>query len=525
MSDNIVKHGQLEDIAGDLWTKAKKRDIEKFEYDSSTKTIKGKSDSNANLDIHVELTNLVSIDEKAEFKQDVSSDNVAIINNKHIGTTTGFGSQKRSVGFRKLTTTAFADGYVDHIRIYMKNDIATDTPSTWKVWAITKGVNNKSEDIVGEVIYNTTNLNISSITEGTVNRKLVIIPIKRSFENETYFIVQCTTHELEIVSNVTSEYINDVVNMNHSQPPTTPNTPINWDEGVNNTDNTAIMYLYGRESIGSLSLKLNQVQADGSKYVLKTETTNTGGTGQQGKVVKLGADGKLNTNMLPELAINRVLTAASKSDALNMRGQNANQLQLGDVVVITGEQNKVYMCKDETHAAFENAFIELSIGNGTVKTVNSQTPGADGNVTVNADNIKYANGADKNVKEVLDEKVSNIALHATDKKKLTVTKADGHNEDVNLTEAFKANNIAYNKTIAGENKATVENAIDALVAENGKAVKKVSGCAPDTNGNIVVTANKTDARVALSFGTGGTDVELFSYMTAQEVTEIKNLFV
>ena len=28
MSNNIVKHGQLEDIARDLWTKAKARDIE-----------------------------------------------------------------------------------------------------------------------------------------------------------------------------------------------------------------------------------------------------------------------------------------------------------------------------------------------------------------------------------------------------------------------------------------------------------------------------------------------------------------
>lgn len=528
MSNNIVKHGQLQEIAQDLWNKAKQRDIEKFEYDSSTKTIKGKSDSNANLDIHVELTNLVSIDEKAEFKQDVSSDNVAIINNKHIGTTTGFGSQKRSVGFRKLTTTAFADGYVDHIRIYMKNDIATDTPSTWKVWAITKGVNNKSEDIVGEVIYNTTNLNISSITEGTVNRKLVIIPIKRSFENETYFIVQCTTHELEIVSNVTSEYINDVVNMNHSQPPTTPNTPINWDEGVNNTDNTAIMYLYGRESIGSLSLKLNQVQADGSKYVLKTETTNTGGETQYaGRVVKLGDDGKINSTMIPEIAINRVLQADNESTALGLIGEGKDRLQVGDVVVLQ-DTNKIYIYKgrptDQNDNDFRRDFLEIAMGNGTVKSVNTVPPGANGNVTVNADNINLSSTDNTNVKAELDKKISNITLH-NDKKHLTITKATSATpEQLDLTTAFAADNISYSGQIGGAAKNNVKEAIDALKDEANKGIKSIKGGRPNDQGNIDITVAQAGDGITMTFGDGGTAVEIATYMTAAEVNEIKALF-
>ena len=70
MSDNIVKHSQLHDIAGDLWTKAKKRDIEKFEYDSNTKTIKGKSDSNVDLNISTQLTNMAVVDQENRFTQD-----------------------------------------------------------------------------------------------------------------------------------------------------------------------------------------------------------------------------------------------------------------------------------------------------------------------------------------------------------------------------------------------------------------------------------------------------------------------
>ena len=66
-----------------------------------------------------------------------------------------------------------------------------------------------------------------------------------------------------------------------------------------------------------------------------------------------------------------------------MIGPNKEQLQLGDVVIITAEQNKVYMCKnDATDATFDDAFIELSLGNGTVKTVADGSPNAQGNIQV-----------------------------------------------------------------------------------------------------------------------------------------------
>lgn len=55
MSNNIVKQSQLQEILEHSWTKTKERDIEKLEYDSSTKTIKGKSDSNTNLNIGVSI--------------------------------------------------------------------------------------------------------------------------------------------------------------------------------------------------------------------------------------------------------------------------------------------------------------------------------------------------------------------------------------------------------------------------------------------------------------------------------------
>ena len=520
MSNNIVKHGQLEDIAQTLWNKAKARDIEELTYDPATKTITGTNSSNNALSIDVELTNLASLDEKAEFKQDVSADNVAITSNRNIGTSFGADSKDRSLGFRRLTTDSFADGYIDHIRINIPNSSINNnagTTSRWFVWAVKQGENDKNGDTVTRVVCNN-----STITVDTVDgNKFVKIPVKYSFENGTYFIVRCTTHQPEIVNGISSEYSEDVINMNNTQPPMVPGTVVNWASGDNITrSNTVVMQLYGRESIGSLSLKLNQVQTDGSKYVLKSETTDgTGTEARAGKVVKLGADGKLNTNMLPELAINRVLTAANKTAALNMRGQNQDQLQLGDVVIITEEQNRVYMCKNEaTGISFDAAFIELSLGNGTVKTVNSQRPDDTGNVSIDLEHLPK-------VKAELDKKISNITLK-NDKKHLTVTKADGHSEDVNLTEAFKANNITYGKQIAGADRATVDEALEALNREVGKGVKSIKGGTPDNNGNIEVTVAEDGADgIKVTFGTsGGTAVKIATYMTASEVEHIKGLF-
>lgn len=110
------------------------------------------------------------------------------------------------------------------------------------------------------------------------------------------------------------------------------------------------------------------------------------------------------------------------------------------------------------------------------------------------------------------------------RKKLQITKADGQNSDVDLTEAFKANNISYNKPIANTNRTTVEDAIDALNTEVNRAVKKVNNVAPDDQGNISVAAAQDGTRITMTFGTGGTPVEIATYMTEQEVNQIKALF-
>ena len=341
----LINQSRLQQFATKLWEKIKNRYDEAFVNatltpDSSEDkklTFTRKSGQNQ---LEIDLASYARLTDKNDFKQDVSADNVAITNNRSMGTNVGFDSQSRSLGFRQLTTSSFADGYVDHIRIYVENSIAVDTNSTWKVWAIKKGTNGKNSDRVGEVIHNSKVLPVNSITEGSSEKRVVMIPIGKSFENETYFIVQCTTHKLEVVSGIKAEYLDDTINMNNSQPPMTPDSEINWNGGANVTDNTVVMYLYGRESIGSLSLKVNKTQADSSLYVKHSDCVTTGGAAAHaGKVVKLGNDGKLDNSLMPKIAINEYYTVSTFNNTELAKITYEN----GDIVVAT-DTSKRYLC-------------------------------------------------------------------------------------------------------------------------------------------------------------------------------------
>lgn len=467
MSNNIVKHEQLRDIAGDLWTKAKKRDITALEYDAATKTIKGTNDSDQNLSVSAVLSNLASVDERTKFKKDVSVDIGSTENYLHIGTGRDNASDNRTCGYRNMTSKLFVDNFVSELIVLVDDASQVGTSVNMTVWAINKKAT-RSADRLNKVIQNTSNIKISTFMEGSTERKCLRVPINDSFDNnEVYFLVKLPLRQkFNVISTVNPIYRDDAFNTSASP---SADSEIPWENVAG--ANVGIMYLIGRESIKSLSDKISQANADSSLYVKQSEVSTSGGVDGADKVVRLGRDGKLNTNMLPELAINRVLTADSKTAALGMRGPSEGQLQLGDVVIITGEHNKVYMCKSgETGITFDDAFIELSLGNGTVKTVNGQTPGTDGNVTVTA------------------------------------------------------NNISYTGTIGEAVKTNVQEAIDALKDEANKGIKSINGGRPNANGEMNVTVNTAGNGIAMTFGTNGTAVNVVTYMTPDEVTELKNLF-
>ena len=191
MSNNIVKHDQLKDIAGDLWTKAKKRDIEAISYEASTKKIKATNSQTPALELEAELTNLVSIDERAKFKQDVSVDKAGSTNNLHIGTLNGAANLNRYSGCRGTTSKSFVDGYVSHLSVLVDTDLNVNEQTSWKVWAIKKGAT-KNDDVVLKA-YHTSGDVQATVEECTMNNitaKCAKIIINEEFPDEVYFIVE-----------------------------------------------------------------------------------------------------------------------------------------------------------------------------------------------------------------------------------------------------------------------------------------------------------------------------------------------
>lgn len=368
----LITRGSLNSFATKFWDRIKTRYDGTFNNASisdGSGSVKKLTFTKTDGKTHdVDLSDYVRLQDKNEFKQDVSADNVAILSNRHIGTATRFTSRRRSLGFRQLTTSAFVDGYVDHIRIYLEGSATGN--ATFKVWAIKKGAN-RNADRVDKVIHMAESLEVNSIGEGLTAKKFVIIPIKQAFADETYFIVRCSTHDVEVVANIKSDYVENVVNLNDEQPPDNSDLEINWEVNASGSDtNTAIMYLYGRESIGSLALKLNKVSPDSGLYVKHSETTNAGGATNADKVVKLDSSGKLNKDMLPSIAINNYFPINEFTDGElhNITYEN------GDVVVVSNTGKK-YLCinKVEEQANSRADFIELNSKDGSVVSVNGKS--------------------------------------------------------------------------------------------------------------------------------------------------------
>ena len=392
----LITQSKLSHFATGFWTKIKNK------YDGTFKEVRLSDSASQDKKLtftrvngtpkEIDLVDYARLQDKNNFKQDVSADNVVILNNRHIGSQFGTTSQQRSLGFRQLTTNSFSDGYVDHIKIYMPNNINSGTNSTWFVWAIKKGENNKNGDRVVEVIHRSKELSVNSITENSTEKKFVKIPINKSFENDIYFIVRCTTHNVEVVSGIKSEYEEDVVNMSFNQPPLTENSIIDWADGSNVTNaNTVVMQLFGRESIGSLSEKINKLNSDSGLYVKHSETTNTGGTTDTAnRVVKLDNNGKLDKNMLPSIAINNYFPITEFTD----NGLRNIVYENGDVVVVNNSTNsnhgKKYLCinKVEGQTNSTNDFIELNSKDGSVVSVNGKTGAVNLELEATADKLK-----------------------------------------------------------------------------------------------------------------------------------------
>ena len=395
---NLINKTRLQKFAEGFWDKIKRK------YDNSLNgaTISASDSTDKKItftrisgtDEVVNLKDYTRLQDRNEFKKDVSVDNAGSVSNLNIGRINGNTSNNRVLGYRGTTSKSFVDGYVDHLIIYMSSDLTEATQIQTKVWAITKG-NTTREDRHLKLVHNGSNFPVETFDENGTQRKCIKVPIGEKFTNETYFMVKCPNHELQVCNNIDTKYDADVINMSVE-----PATTGEIDFTSNNTNNTAIIHLVGRESIKSLSEKINKTNSDSTLYVKHSETTVQGGNASDnGKVVKLGANGKLDDSILPAIALNEFfsVTAATWNEA----ALSGTTYQNGDIIYHTNTQKR-YLCinKNET---FENRFVELNSKDGVVSTVNGKTGAVELSLEATNDKFKLKiNGTGGEVVKELD---------------------------------------------------------------------------------------------------------------------------
>ena len=106
----LINQSRLQKFAEGLWTKIKDRYDDAFvgaTLTAAEKKIKF-TKKKGGPTVDVDLADYARLQDRNEFKQDVSADNVAIIDNRNIGTDFGADSKDRSLGFRRLTTDSFS---------------------------------------------------------------------------------------------------------------------------------------------------------------------------------------------------------------------------------------------------------------------------------------------------------------------------------------------------------------------------------------------------------------------------------
>ena len=370
----LITQSKLSHFATGFWNRIKTR------YDGTFKSAR-LSESNSNdkkliftktdNGIHeVELTDYVRIQDKNDFKQDVSSNVGMTDGTLKLGSINGNHNQNRISGYRSITTKQFKDSYVSYLSVLTDESLVVGSNSSWTVWAVEKKAN-RTEDVVYKKY--TSEAVVKEIGIDGTNYKYVNLTIEEKFDREIYFVVGCEdrTKGYRVISLKAEYRNNDVVNVS-----TRPNVGenITW-EPVH--DNIAVMTIHGRESIGSLSEKINKLNSDSGLYVKQEETTKTGGTeNEANKVVRLGDNGKLNKNMLPSIAINEYFPINDFTEEVLRDTRYEN----GDIVVVTNNSSsnygKKYLCINKVDSATANlrdAFIELNSKEGSVLSVNEKT--------------------------------------------------------------------------------------------------------------------------------------------------------
>ena len=394
----LINKTRFTKFANDLWDKIKNR------YDETFKDarITAKTDAEKKITFtkvnnqtkDVSLDDYARLSDKNDFEKDVTSNIGMVDGTLKLGSINGSLNQNRVSGYRSVTTKSFVDGYVNHLVVLADENLSVGTSTVWTVWAVEKK-ENRRDDVVYKK-YDDITTNVKDVSINGTSYRSVELPINEKFDKEIYFIVGCDQRRGYKVINLNAENQNDNV-VNVSTRPGGAGSNISWEEVTNNV---AVILLYGRESISSLSEKINKANSDSSLYVKHSDCTVQGGNGNAGKVAKLGDDGKLSESMFPAIALNEFFPVTANT--WNESALNNITYQNGDIIYHTNTQKR-YLCINRSET-FANRFVELNSKDGVVSTVNDKTGAVVLNLetTENLLKLKIGNGSGTDVEKSVD---------------------------------------------------------------------------------------------------------------------------
>lgn len=172
---------------------------------------------------------------------------------------------------------------------------------------------------------------------------------------------------------------------------------------------------------GGTVTSVNNVQPQGGNVTIDSTNINTTATNQTvqqaldnkvetsrvgnnaGQIPQIDGTGKLVTSIMPDLAITSVQVVANEAEMMRL-----TNIQVGDVVVVENEDNKTYMCKDETQTDKDKKFVAINTGLSVVKVINSQRPDATGSLTLNGTHINVDGQNNTTIKEELEKCVKSV---------------------------------------------------------------------------------------------------------------------
>ncbi len=466
---NVVNYEKLKEILRELWNRIKDQFIKSASLDGNTLKIEKENGSTIdvnlkpilkanNIDYDDANTNL-GLDDVQDVLEFLEKDKASLSkNNVFVGTNTfsnvkllgkntfvetdgywqtGFHPTDRYCGYRSVSTHsdgALTPKYVSAIRIDVDEGLDVgDTVGGVHIVEVEKKTS-KSTDIVGDKITEGGSFIVEKDSRG---QKVIYVPVEKEYTKDTYFLIgQAGLSQMAQTCYLNVPDDDSINRLMFNDLPAT-GQPLNHSYGINWVIRHALTNdtIDVREELKSLNNKITNAgsgtvtsvngQAPNDQGEVTVGITNIQGlqdaldnkvntteVGNSANLIPRLDNGKLVDSIIPELAITRIVDATNQADALAK--VNSGDIQVGDSVRLTSEQNKVYQYTGGTAGIFTDRFIEISQGDATVRTVNNQTPTLDGNITINARQINgtYNNRAGT-IQNHLDTIKSNLDNHST----------------------------------------------------------------------------------------------------------------